>query len=635
MAGEWRSTIGEFLQSTRGRTTTVLVLLGVQAGLIAYSATRHSPTHLEPALLAAGVSHWETGRFELYRVNPPLVRMVAALPAVISGCKTDWTRYRDAPGSRSEFEVGEDFVKANASAAMRLFINARWACIPFAWIGSYFAYRWSREMYGPFAGLLTLWLWVFEPNLLAHAELITSDSACASLGVACGYWFYRWLQEPNWKHAGFAGVFLGLAQLSKLSWLFLFGLWPVLWFIWRCSACNSRTSLSQSTSTRPPALQLALILATALYVINLGYAFDGTGTKLKDFEFVSSLLNGKPVAGRPGNRFRESIAGEVRVPVPKQYLLGFDSQKKDFEVYHPASYLHGTWKHGGWWYYYLYGMLVKVPCGTLVLLAWCGCCHFIPRINQHREQWSPDYLIWAPAICLLLIVSSQTEFNHHLRYAFPALGLMFVWLGQLAPTVREPGEAIPKMDAPHKKNLTPRNRVRILATIALAFFSAVSACSAYPHHLAYFNELSGGGISGSKHITHSSLDWGQDSVLLHEWFASHIAQHPDSDLVICAAPWWDATATTGAMLKAWSHDYETLIRFSSRENPLKHTHTRSTVFAVSVNRLLIQPDSLAERFPVESCECIGAIGYTTLLYRISDRPQFEFPVHISAGGVEQ
>lgn len=52
----------------------IVVLLAIHTGLLAYSAYVHSPTLNEPGHLVAGLSHWKFGRFELYRVNPPLVR---------------------------------------------------------------------------------------------------------------------------------------------------------------------------------------------------------------------------------------------------------------------------------------------------------------------------------------------------------------------------------------------------------------------------------------------------------------------------------------------------------------------------------------------------------------------------------
>ena len=128
-------------------------ILSVHAALLAYSATCHSPTMLEPAQLASGLANWQLERFEAYRVNPPLVRMVAAIPVLIMGCETNWQRYYDGPGARAEFFLGRDFIRANGERSILLFIAARWACIPFSVLGAYFAYRWAFELYGAAAGI--------------------------------------------------------------------------------------------------------------------------------------------------------------------------------------------------------------------------------------------------------------------------------------------------------------------------------------------------------------------------------------------------------------------------------------------------------------------------------------------------
>jgi len=105
----------------------------------------------------------------------------------------------------------------------------------------------------------------------------------------------------------------------------------------------------------------------AIYIINLGYAFDGFGEQLGDFRFVSTLMTGLDEPGVEGNRFRDSWLGHLHLPLPKQYILGLDAQKKDLEDFGHKSYLLGEWRDEGWWYYYLYGLLVKVPCGTWYL----------------------------------------------------------------------------------------------------------------------------------------------------------------------------------------------------------------------------------------------------------------------------
>ncbi|MGH7137804.1 MAG: ArnT family glycosyltransferase, partial [Pirellulales bacterium] len=181
------------------------------------------------------LSHWELGRFDLARVNPPLVRMVAALPVTLAAHEVDWTQYTAFPGGRPEFAVGVDFMRANRARSFWLFTLARWACIPFSLLGAYVCYRWARELYGELAGCLGLSLWCFCPNILAHAELITSDVAAAAFGSAACYAFWRWLREPALDTAWICGLLLGLAELTKTTWLLLFPLWPLLWIVARCA----------------------------------------------------------------------------------------------------------------------------------------------------------------------------------------------------------------------------------------------------------------------------------------------------------------------------------------------------------------------------------------------------------------
>ena len=86
-----------------------VLLLTVHASLLALGAYVHSPTLNEPGHLASGLSHWKLGRFDAYCVNPPLVRMVAAVPILFAGAKTDWHRFHKRDASRAEFEARRRF----------------------------------------------------------------------------------------------------------------------------------------------------------------------------------------------------------------------------------------------------------------------------------------------------------------------------------------------------------------------------------------------------------------------------------------------------------------------------------------------------------------------------------------------
>jgi hypothetical protein len=480
-------------------------LLAVHAGLLACSATRHSPTIDEVGHLAAGLSHWQLGRFDLYRVNPPLVRSVAVVPVLVAQPKTDWSAYSDEPGARPEFDIGRDLIAANGARSFWFFTLARWACIPFSLLGGWVCFRWARELYGDWPGLLALALWCFEPNVLAHAQMITPDTGAAAFGLAAAYCFRRWLKEPGWLRAIAAGAVLGLALLTKTTWILLFALWPTLWLAWKLPERRGlplRAWLKQ-------AAQLGLTLLCGLYLLNLGYGFEGGLERLGSYPFVSESLGGPAVAeagaGARGNRFDGSWLGELPVPVPRNYLLGIDVQKRDFEA-HYWSYLRGEWRREGWWYYYLYALAVKVPLGVwglALLAAGLGLAR-----RGYAAGWREELFLLTPAAVVLALVSAETGFNHHLRYVLPVFPFAFVWMSKAARAFQR------------------KERWAAVLTGGLAAWAVVSSLLVYPHSLSYFNEAAGGPANGGTHLVDSNIDWGQDLLYLKEWLDAHPEARP-------------------------------------------------------------------------------------------------------------
>ena len=251
---------------------TVVVLLLIHTGLLAYSAYVHSPTLNEPGHLVAGLSNWKFGRFDIYSVNPPLVRMVAALPVMAVGYEEDWSGFYTGPGARPEFSMGEDFVAANGERSFFLFMIARWACIPFSWIGGIVCYLWARDLYGRPSGVIACSIWCFEPNILAHASLMTPDAHATALGMAACYTFWRWLKKPTWSQAALTGVVLGLAELAKTTLILFYPLWPIMWLVYRWP---DRRKMVGRDWLREVGM-LALRMAIGLYVLNFGYGFEGS-----------------------------------------------------------------------------------------------------------------------------------------------------------------------------------------------------------------------------------------------------------------------------------------------------------------------------------------------------------------------
>jgi hypothetical protein len=478
------------------------VLLATHAAVLLDSAGRNFVTADEVAHIAAGISHWQTGTYSMYRVNPPLPRMLAVLPVLLERPDIEGIQPVDIPGQRQELQAGRQFAADNAEHYFRLVRLSRLAGVAWSLLGGWLIYQWASQLYGWTAGCLGAALWCFEPNILGHAQLVTPDIPATVSALATTYCFWLYLRNPSWERATIAGLLLGIALLTKFTNLVLYVVWPIMWTLYHCGAGGHN----------PPAIRLsieirrgALMVALSLLVVNSGYEFHHTGLPLGSIPFISRTFTGATIdTGAPGNRFQDCWLGRIPVPLPEDFLRGIDVQRRDFETGLRPSYLRGEIRQGGWWYYYVYALAVKVPLGTWAAVLGS----LVLTLAGHRSSapWFDEATLWAPVLVVLGLVSSQTGFNHHLRYVFPILPFVIVSASKLGFFLR---------------------RVRWKAgamVLAPLLWAATSSLSIHPHYLSYFNEAAGGPANGHQHLLNSNIDWGQDLLYLKAW----LDQHPEA-----------------------------------------------------------------------------------------------------------
>lgn len=486
-------------------TSCAAALLLIHAALLGWISYVSSPNLDEPAHLASGISHWKFGRFELYRVNPPLVRMVAAAPVLFTDAKTDWSAMSHSTvTSRNEFAVGTQFVVLNGLRGFWYFALARWACIPLCLLGLWAVYAWASELYGPAAGLTAMWLYCFCPNCLTWGATITPDGVATSLGVFAAYWFWKWLNDPTWNRAFVASLAFGAALLTKGTFVLVFVLYPILWFLYRFVAIRKADSLA-STTSRPSVAQLALVLLFPIYMLNMAYGFEGSFQRLGDYKFISRTLGGHDRPAQGANRFEGSWLGQIPVPLPENYVRGLDVQKSDFERGR-WSYLFGEQKKGGWWYYYMVAFLLKTPVGTLTLIAVASILPLIVR-RFASTRFNEVALLLLPLV-IFAVVSSQTGMSRYLRYALPVVPFAYIHASRIAAGVGQHGRLLPAL------------------IIACCVGTAVESLALFPYSLSFFNRIAGGPLKGPDYLLDANIDWGQDLLHLKRWYDQNPQARP-------------------------------------------------------------------------------------------------------------
>ena len=297
------------MRTTVIRRLLLPALLAIHAGLLAYGAAVHSPSIDEVGHLAAGLSHWQFGKFDLYHVNPPLVRMVAAVPVLFAQPKTDWSQYSDAPGAVGVRDRPRPHHGQRRALVLVLHLGAvgvhpvqpagRIRLLP---LGAGAVRRLVRPARADAVVLRAEHPGQRPDDYTGHG----GDGLRRDGGLR----FLEMVETARLDAALAAGVALGLALLTKTTWIILFALWPVLWLVWRLPErrlLSGRAWLGQG-------LQLATIFVLGVYLLNAGYGFEGSFGRLGDYRFVSEQSGRRGGAGRAGGRakpLRRDVAGRA------------------------------------------------------------------------------------------------------------------------------------------------------------------------------------------------------------------------------------------------------------------------------------------------------------------------------------
>jgi len=195
------------------------------------SARLKSPTYDEQGYIARGYAYVKLGDRHILIGTPMMLNAWNALPLLLLPdvrLETDhptWegTDFHDV-GSHFLWESGNDVDQVTF-----------WARVPTMILSLMLAatvYRWARELYGPRAGWLALFMAVLSPNLLAHARLATTDLGLAFFFFLATYRLWRYLEARTSINLIWAGVALGLCQGTKFSALLIVPVWAAIGAAW-------------------------------------------------------------------------------------------------------------------------------------------------------------------------------------------------------------------------------------------------------------------------------------------------------------------------------------------------------------------------------------------------------------------
>ena len=385
--------------------------------------------------------------------------------------------------------------------------RGRYVTIALSLLLALYVLKWSYELYGRDGAFLSLSLYVFDPNLLAHGQLVTADLPAALMTTMALYHFWHFLKLGGKRRALFSAVTLGLSQLAKYSCVYLYPIVLAIAAIYcrfrpASEAGKPDPSHSFLWHLRRWSIVIVFFAAMNIVTINLGFDFSGTGTPLSRYTFKDPLF--KKLQATP-------IVGKLPLPLPMPYVQGLDLVKFEermgqawgniymagqLRVNHHDGTLHGF---PG---YYFYAAFFKVPIATQIIFLVALFSYFSRRAQPAAHGLRREEIFLLVPI-LFYWVYFNFFFNAQIgiRHVLPVFALATIFCGRFLAA--------------------PESKLRRYAAVILVAWVAASALSYYPHFISYFNEFVPDRKLAYRHLADSNLDWRGNEWYLKEYISRH------------------------------------------------------------------------------------------------------------------
>ena len=250
-------------KSGKGRGLVVAGVVGLLAILVlqlALSIRQESITWDEDDHLYAGYMSWKTGDFGLNPEHPPMVKMLAALPLLGMQLKVPPLQRRNF--KHEAFLGGKDFLFKNDADTM--LFRARMMASTLTVLLAVLVFLAAQEMFSTGAAFLALTLLVFDPNLLAHGALVTTDAGLSCFLFASVYAFYRYVKVPSAWRLVVVGLATGLSFAAKHTGVLAA---PILIVLALCELWRSRGASKDRDRGAVPTGRQFLHMLGALVVV--------------------------------------------------------------------------------------------------------------------------------------------------------------------------------------------------------------------------------------------------------------------------------------------------------------------------------------------------------------------------------
>lgn len=472
--------------------TFAALLFAAFALQLVYHAVRTSATVDEPDHILAGYRHWQCGDFGINPEHPPLLKLLATAPLNFREISAPpWECGSKLTSKFDAFSYGSSFLVENGVDSV--VIPSRLAASLMSMLLALLVFLCAWEMFGRWEALTALAIVAFEPSLIAHGSIVTTDMAISATSFAAIYALYRFGKDRTWLRFLVTGIAFGLMVASKHSAVVFVGIFFLLQIadtivFYRADERLTRR-LVRSAIVFAGIFVIGFTILWAFYNFRYYAIPSATESSLSVADYIKE--NGRPesVESFPA-RVTDGISHFHLLP--ESYVLGM----ADVIAWGTRnSWIFGQVYATGKWFYFPLALVVKSSI-ALVLLFPLGLIFLYSNPDKRRE----GMFLLLPAIVFFLFALSS-NFNTGVRHILPIYALLIVlasagavWLCRKVNAFR-------------------------FALVALLVFNAAATVRTAPSYLVYANPLWGGYENTHRIFLDSNTDTGQSMKLVDEYLA--------------------------------------------------------------------------------------------------------------------
>lgn len=426
---------------------------------------------------------------------------------ILDGVRIDGSMMAASALNALPFKLASYLESGGGRAFLESIVTARMVTMLFSMLVALLVFYWSRALYGFAAAIFSLFLYIFDPNIIAHSQLVTTDMYAWGTTLLVFYYSWKFAKDRTWQNGLLWALALGISSLAKYTTIILIPLSMLSIFIYDLHQFVQNFKDNPAASIKNIIGKylgyFGLSVAVSILLINIGFLFNRSFMRFGEYEFYSHLLQ--------GIQAHLPWLNNVPVPVPFPYMEGFDLTYYYSEegLAFGNIYLLGELRDGtdGFDGYYIIASFFKTPIAAQLIVA-AAFYIYLSSKERRKKFFTDEVFLLLPIAFFFLYFNFLFSINIGIRYYLVLFPLLYVFSGSLF------------------SEWAMFSKKQKIASFALIVFLIASTLSYFPNFISYFNEFLPDRKMAYKILADSNIDYGQSEYRLKTF----MTEHPDAIL---------------------------------------------------------------------------------------------------------